>query len=63
MKEKVKKDENQPATTSLAMNLEQDMEQNMIELSGEVVTRPSFYQIDGKVRLGLSYQLSLWPSH
>ena len=47
MKEKVKKDENQPATTSLAINLEQDVEQNMIELSGEVVTRPSFYWIDG----------------
>ena len=47
MKEKVKKDENQPATTSLAINLEQDVEQNMIELSGEVVTRPSFYRIDG----------------
>ena len=47
MKEKVKKDENQPATTSLAINLEQDVEQNMIELSGEVVTHPSFYQIDG----------------
>ena len=37
MKEKVKKDENQPATTSLAINLEQDVEQNMIELSGEVI--------------------------
>ena len=47
MKEKVKKDENQPGTTSLAINLEQDVEQNMIELSGEVVTRPSFYWIDG----------------
>ena len=47
MKEKVKKDENQPATTSLAINLEQDIEQNMIELSGEVVTHPSFYRIDG----------------
>ena len=47
MKEKVKKDENQPATTSQAINLEQDVEQNMIELSGEVVTRPSFYRIDG----------------
>ena len=47
MKEKVKKDENQPATTSLAINLEQHIEQNMIELSGEVVTRPSFYWIDG----------------
>ena len=47
MKEKVKKDENQPATNSLAINLEQDVEQNMIELSGEVITCPSFYQIDG----------------
>ena len=47
MKEKVKKDENQLATTSLAINLEQDIEHNMIELSGEVVTRPSFYRIDG----------------
>ena len=47
MKEKVKKDENQPTTTSMAINLEQDIEQNMIELSGEVVTRPSFYRIDG----------------
>ena len=47
MKEKVKKVENQPATTSLAINLEQDIEQNMIELSGEVVTHPSFYRIDG----------------
>ena len=47
MKEKVKKDENKPATTSLAINLEQDVEQNMIELSGEVVTCPSFYRIDG----------------
>ena len=47
MKQKVKKDENQPATTSLAINLDQDVEQNMIELSGEVVTRPSFYRIDG----------------
>ena len=63
MKEKVKKDENQPATTSLAINLEQDVEQNMIELSGEVVTCPSFYWIDGMVQVGLSYQLSLWPSH
>ena len=47
MKQKVKKDENQPATTSLAISLEQDIEQNMIELSGEVVTCPSFYRIDG----------------
>ena len=47
MKEKVKKDKNQPTTTSLTINLEQDIEQNMIELSGEVVTRPSFYWIDG----------------
>ena len=47
MKGKVKKDENQPVTTSLAINLEQDVEQNVIELSGEVVTHPSFYQIDG----------------
>ena len=47
MKEQVKKDKNQPATTSLAINLEQDVEQNMIELSGEVVTHPSFYRIDG----------------
>ena len=42
MKEKVNEDENQPATTSLAINLEQDIEQNMIRLSGEVVTHPSF---------------------
>ena len=46
MKEKVKKDENQPATTSLAINLEQDVEQNMIEMSGDVVACPSFYWID-----------------
>ena len=47
-KEKIKKDDQDTATTTLAINLEKDVKQNMIELSGEVVTCPTFYQIEGE---------------
>ena len=47
-KEKIKKDDNDTATTTLAIDLEKDVKRNMIELSGEVVTHPTFYQIEGE---------------
>ena len=47
-KEKIKKDDQDTTTTTLAINLEKDVEQNMIELSGKVVTCPTFYQIEGE---------------
>ena len=47
-KEKIKKDDQNTATTTLAINLEKDFKQNMIELSGEVVTCPTFYHIEGE---------------
>ena len=46
-KEKIKKDD-QDTTRTLAINLEKDLKQNMIELSGEVVTHPTFYKIEGE---------------
>ena len=47
-KEKIKEDDQDTASTTLAINLEKDVEQNMIELSGQVVTCPTFYQIEGE---------------
>ena len=46
--EKIKKDDQDTAMTTLTINLEKDVKQNMIELSGEVVTHPTFYQIEGE---------------
>ena len=45
-KDITKKDDQDTATTTLAINLEKDVKQNMIELSGEFVTCPTFYQIE-----------------
>ena len=47
-KEKIKKGDQDTTTTTLAINLEKDVEENMIELSGEVVTCPTLYQIEGE---------------
>ena len=47
-KEKIKKDDQDTTITTLAINLEKDVEQNMIELSREVVTHPTFHQIEGE---------------
>ena len=45
-KEKIKNDDQDTTTTTLAINQEKDVKQNMIELPGEVVTHPTFYQIE-----------------
>ena len=47
-KDKIKKDDQDTATTTQAISLEKDVKQNMIELSGEVVTHLTFYQIEGE---------------
>ena len=47
-KEAIKTDDQQAATTTLAIRLEKKVESHLIDLKGDVVTRPIFYKLDGE---------------
>ena len=36
------------ATTTLAIDLDEEVEQNMIDLAGNVTTHPTFHWLEGK---------------
>ena len=46
--EMVKTDDQEAATMTLAIDLEEEVEQNMIDLAGNVTTHPTFHWLEGK---------------